>query len=174
MVNNFNIEKFLDLSTYVTDERKERRKNRHNTSIKDTHEFFTPYSIVKRMCDKIPDEDWANPEKTWLESGFGNGQFVVYIVWNRIQHGVDWQTALKTLYGVELMSDNVIECHDRVIDLLTKLDIEFDERTARKIMKKNLVCSDFFKWDFEHWRPIQEKPKKSKNPETKQLSLFEE
>ena len=49
MVNNFNIEKFLDLSTYVTDERKERRKNRHNTSIKDTHEFFTTYSIVKRM-----------------------------------------------------------------------------------------------------------------------------
>ena len=156
MVNNFNIEKFLDLSTYVTDERKERRKNRHNTSIKYTHEFFTPYSIVKRMCDKIPDSDWAYPEKTFLESSFGNGQFVVYIVWNRIQHGVDWETTLKTLYGVELMSDNVLECHDRVIDLLTKLGIEFDERTARKIMKKNLVCSDFFKWDFEHWRPIPE------------------
>ena len=156
MVNNFNIEKFLDLSTYVTDERKERRKNRHNTSIKDTHEFFTPYSIVKHMCDKIPDEDWADHTKTFLESSFGNGQFVVYIVWNRIQHGIDWQTALKTLYGVELMADNVLECHDRVIDLLTKLGIEFDERTARKIMKKNLVCSDFFKWDFEHWRPITE------------------
>ena len=156
MVNNFNIETFLDLSTYVTDERKERRKNRHNTSIKDTHEFFTPYSIVKRMCDKIPGEDWADSEKTWLEPGFGNGQFVVYIVWNRIQHGIDWETALKTLYGVELMFDNVQECHDRVIDLLIKLGIEFDELTARKIMKKNLVCSDFFKWDFEHWRPIQE------------------
>ena len=174
MVNNFNIEKFLDLSTYVTDERKERRKNRHNTSIKDTHEFFTPYSIIKRMGDKIQDSDWADPTKTFLESSFGNGQFVVYIVWNRIQHGVDWQTALKTLYGVELQLDNVLECHDRVIDLLTKLGIEFDERTARKIMKKNLVCSDFFKWDFEHWRPIPEKPKKSKNPQTKQLSLFEE
>ena len=174
MVNNFNIEKFLDLSTYVTDERKERRKNRHNTSIKDTHEFFTPYSIIKRMGDKIQDSDWADPTKTFLESSFGNGQFVVYIVWNRIQHGVDWQTSLKTLYGVELQLDNVLECHDRVIDLLTKLGIEFDERTARKIMKKNLVCSDFFKWDFEHWRPIPEKPKKSKNPQTKQLSLFEE
>ena len=174
MVNNFNIEKFLDLSTYVTDERKERRKNRHNTSIKDTHEFFTPYSIVKRMCDKIPDSDWSDPAKTFLESSFGNGQFVVYIVWNRIQHGIDWHTALKTLYGVELQLDNVLECHDRVIDLLTKLGIEFDERTARKIMKKNLVCSDFFKWDFEHWRPIPEKPKKSKNPQTKQLNLFEE
>ena len=144
------IETLLDLTNYATDTRVARRKN----SKVNTQEFFTPYSIVKRMCDKIPDSDWSDPKKTFLESSFGNGQFVVYIVWNRIQHGVDWETALKTLYGVELMADNVLECHDRVIDLLTKLGIEFDERTARKIMKKNLVCSDFFKWDFEHWRPI--------------------
>ena len=143
------IEHLLDLTNYATETRVARRKTG-----KKTNEFFTPYSIVKRMCDKIPDEDWSDPTKTFLESSFGNGQFVVYIVWNRIQHGIDWQTALKTLYGVELQADNVLECHDRVIDLLTKLGIEFDERTARKIMKKNLVCSDFFKWDFEHWRPI--------------------
>ena len=143
------IEQLLDLTNYTTDTRVARRKTGKNTQ-----EFFTPYSIVKRMCDKIPDSDWSDPTKAFLESSFGNGQFVVYIVWNRIQHGVDWQTALKTLYGVELMADNVLECHDRVIDLLTKLGIEFDERTARKIMKKNLVCSDFFKWDFENWKPI--------------------
>ena len=163
------IEHLLDLTNYATDTRVARRKTGKNTN-----EFFTPYSIVKRMADKIPDDDWADPTKTFLESSFGNGQFCCYIVWNRIQHGIDWQTALKTLYGVELMADNVLECHDRVIDLLTKLDIDFDERTARKIMKKNLVCSDFFKWDFEHWRPIAEKPKKSKNPEPVQLKLFEE
>lgn len=163
------IEHLLDLTNYATDTRVARRKTGKNTQ-----EFFTPYSIVKRMGDKISDSDWADPAKTFLESSFGNGQFVVYIVWNRIQHGVDWETALKTLYGVELMADNVIETHDRVIDILTKLGIDFDERTARKIMKKNLVCSDFFKWDFEHWKPIKEKPKKSKNPEPKQLKLFEE
>ena len=164
----FNIQQFID-HDYVTDTRKDRRKGNGGTQ-----EFFTPYSIVKRMCDKIPDSEWADPEKTWLEPCIGDGNFVCYIIWNRIQHGVDWHTALKTLYGVELQLDNVLECHDRVIDLLTKLGIEFDERTARKIMKKNLVCSDFFKWDFEHWRPIPEKPKKSKNPQTKQLNLFEE
>ena len=154
MFTNFNIEQFLSLDGYVNDVRKNRRKL--SVCNKGTQEFFTPYPIVKRMCDKIPDEDWSDPTKTFLESSFGSGQFVVYIVWNRIQHGVDWETALKTLYGVELMADNVIETHDRVIDLLTKLGIEFDERTARKIMKKNLVCSDFFKWDFEHWKPIED------------------
>ena len=152
MINNFSIENFLDLTNYVTDARKKRRKEGKFGG--GSQEFFTPYSIVKRMCDKIPDSDWSDPTKTFLESSFGSGQFVVYIVWNRIQHGIDWETALKTLYGVELMFDNVLECHDRVIDLLTKLGIKFDERTARKIMKKNLVCSDFFKWDFENWKPI--------------------
>ena len=145
---NFSIQQFID-HDYETDVRKDRRKGNGGTQ-----EFFTPFSIVQKMCDKIPDSDWADPEKTWLEPCMGDGNFVCYITWNRIQHGIDWQTALKTLYGVELMFDNVLECHDRVIDLLTKLGIEFDERTARKIMKKNLVCSDFFKWDFEHWRPI--------------------
>ena len=152
MNSNFSIEQLLDLTNYATDTRVARRKIG-----KKTNEFFTPYSIVKRMCDKIPDEDWADPTKTFLESSFGSGQFVVYIVWNRIQHGIDWETALKTLYGLELMHDNVLECHDRVIYLLTKLGIEFDERTARKIMKKNLVCADFFNWDFEHWKYIDDK-----------------
>ena len=145
---NFSIQQFID-HDYATDVRKDRRKGKGGTQ-----EFFTPFSIVQKMCNMISNDDWADPTKTFHESSCGNGQFVVYIVWNRIQHGIDWQTALKTLYGLELMPDNVIECHDRVIDLLIKLGIEFDERTARKIMKKNLVCSDFFKWDFEHWKPI--------------------
>lgn len=60
---NFSIKQFLDLSKYVTDVRKDRRKGSGCSQ-----EFFTPYSIVKRMCDKIPDSDWADPTKTFLES----------------------------------------------------------------------------------------------------------
>ena len=146
-----NIQEFIDRD-YATDVRKNRRKGKGGTQ-----EFFTPYSIIKRMCDKIPDDEWSDPEKTFLEPCMGDGNIVCYIIWNRIQHGIDWQTALNTLYGLELMHDNVLECHDRVIDLLTKLGIEFDERTARKIMEKNLVCADFFKWDFEHWKQIDDK-----------------
>lgn len=55
MINNFNIEQLLDLTNYATDTRVARRKTG-----KKTQEFFTPYSIVKRMCDKITDEDWSD------------------------------------------------------------------------------------------------------------------
>ena len=82
--SNFNIENFLDLVDYATDERVARRKGS-----KSTQEFFTPYEIVKRMGDKISEEDWSNPNKTFCEPCFGNGQFVIYIIWNRLQHGID-------------------------------------------------------------------------------------
>lgn len=153
-MTNFNIEQFLSLDGYVNDVRKDRRKGKGGSQ-----EFFTPYSIVKRMCDKIPDEDWADQTKTFLEPSFGSGQFVVYIVWNRIQHGVDWETAINTLYGVELMADNVIETHNRVIDLLDKMNINYDKEIAMQIMDKNLVCADFFNWDFENWKYIDDKKK---------------
>lgn len=145
--NNFSIEKFLDLTGYE-DTRLSRRKGAGSTQ-----EFFTPYSIVKRMCDKIPESDWNHPLKTFCEPCFGNGQFVIYIIYNRIIHGINWRTALETTFGVELMQDNVDECKDRVIDLLNALGIAFNEKTARDIMDKNLVCSNFFNWDFENWRP---------------------
>ena len=150
MNNNFNIEQFLDLSDYATDERKERRKNNKNG--KSTAEFFTPYSIVKKMCDKISDDDWKDPEKTFLEPAMGNGQFVIYIIWNRIQHGIDWKTALETCYGVELIESNVDETYERIFDLLDKMNIDYDKDEALKIMHENLVCSDFFEWDFENWK----------------------
>lgn len=56
MNKDFSIEMFLDLSFYVTEKRKNRRKDK-NKQQKGTQEFFTPYSIIKRMCDKIPDSD---------------------------------------------------------------------------------------------------------------------
>ena len=150
---NFNIEKFLDLTGYA-EIRKDRRKIKNGeTNKKGTQEFFTPYSIVKKMCDKISEEDWSDPNKTFCEPSFGNGQFVIYIIWNRLQHGIDWKTALETCYGVELMQDNVYETHGRIIKLFDALGIDYDEDEAMDIMLRNLVCHDFFTWDFEHWRP---------------------
>ena len=157
----FNIENFLDLSEYTTDTRLSRRKN--NKEGKNTAEFFTPYSIVKKMCEKISDEDWSDPNKTFCEPCFGNGQFLIYIIYNRILHGINWQTALETCYGIELMQDNVDECKDRVIDLLNALDIAFSEKTAREIMDRNFICHDFFTWNFEEWRPYTEEELKKIN-----------
>ena len=45
MNDQFNIKQLLDLTNYTTDARVARRKGSGGSQ-----EFFTPYSIVKRMC----------------------------------------------------------------------------------------------------------------------------
>ena len=142
------IQKFIDNYTSPnTDTRLKRRKK--------TQEFYTPYSIIKKMIDKIEPEMWADPTKTFLDPAMGNGNIILGILYRRIvEHGIDWRTALETLYGVELMQDNVDETKERIIDLLNKLNIEYDKDVAYEIMKHNLVCSNFFDWDFDNWCPI--------------------
>ena len=142
------IHDILNLEGYANDNRLARRKTGVNTQ-----EFFTPYEIVKKMCDKISDEDWKDPNKTFLEPSFGNGQFILYIIYKRLHSRVDWKTTLETLYGVELMEDNVQECKERILDLLDKLQIKYDKELALQIMGRNLICHDFFTWNFEEWRP---------------------
>jgi len=150
------ISDILDLTNY-SEKRKDRRKGAGGTQ-----EFFTPYSIVKRMCDKISEKDWSDPNKTFCEPCFGNGQFIIYIIWNRLMHGIDWKTALETLYGVELMQDNVYETHGRIIKLFDMMNIDYDEDVAMDIILRNLVCHDFFTWNFEEWRPYTEEELKNK------------
>ena len=150
-MKQINLEHILDLSNYAT----ETRVNRRKTGIS-TNEFFTPYSIIMKMCDKVPESDWADPEKTFCEPCFGNGQFILAIIYKRLMAGVDLMTTLKTLFGVELMEDNVQETKDRILDMLDKMEIEYHRPSVMKILNKNLVCSDFFKWDFENWCPIKE------------------
>lgn len=67
---NFNIQKFID-KEYQTEDRVSRRKGSGSTQ-----EFFTPFSIVDRMCAKVSPEEWADPDKTFLEPSFGNGNFL--------------------------------------------------------------------------------------------------
>ena len=157
-IEDFDIKKYLDLSGYDNDIRKNRRKGNDGSN-----EFFTPYPIVKYMSERISEDDWKDPNKTFMDPTAGNGQFILYIIYNRLKHGIKWQTALETTYGVELMQDNVDECKDRVINLLNALDIAFSEKTAREIMDYNFVCHDFFTWNFEEWRPYTEEELKKIN-----------
>lgn len=168
MENNFDIESFLSLEDYATETRVARRKKDLNTQ-----EFFTPYSIVKRMCDKIASETWADPSKTFLEPCAGNFQFILFILYRRIvEYHIDWKTALQTTYGLELMPDNVQEGRDRVHALLRQISPKYVKSEADSIMDHNFVCHDFFTWDFINWREmtadeIQEITKKKSKKDKK-------
>jgi len=149
MVTYFNIQKFIDdYKSWQEEDRQARRKK--------TQEVFTPYSIVERMCNKISEEDWQDPHKTFLEPCCGSGNFVLVIIFRRVNSGVDWQTALQTLYALDLLETNVEETKQRVHELLRNIQPDYDPKIADEIMDRNFVCSDFFKWCFEEWRSYTE------------------
>lgn len=148
-----NLQQYIDdYKSYQEDDRKARRKGKNATN-----EFFTPYSIVIRMMDKISSEDWADPTKTFLEPSCGTGNLVVGILYMRIvEYNIDWKQALKTTFALDLVSSNIDEMFGRIDDMLSQLCEDYDKEEAHKIMEEHLVCRDFFTWDFENWRPYTE------------------
>lgn len=113
-------------------------------------EVFTPKALVEKMMDKIPVEKWSDPEATFLEPTFGSGNMLICMLERRIESGVEPIQAVKTLYGVELMQDNVDLCKDRIREVLRANKVKIDKK-VNDIIDHNFVCSDFFKWDFENW-----------------------
>ena len=152
-----NLQQLIDnYNSPQTEERKARRKGKDGT--KPTNEFFTPYSIVIRMMDKISSEDWADPTKTFLEPSCGSGNFVVGILYRRIvEYNIDWKQALKTTFALDLVSSNIDEMKERVHKMLSQLCDNYSRQVASRIMNKHFVCHDFFTWNFEEWRPMTEK-----------------
>ena len=118
-------------------------------------EVFTPRSLVEKMMDKIPEEKWKDPNSVWLEPTFGSGNMLICMLERRIASGVEPVQAVKTLYGVELMQDNVDLCKDRIREVLRANKVKIDKK-VNDIIDHNFVCSDFFKWDFENWRSKEE------------------
>ena len=107
------------------------------------------------MMDKIPEEKWKDPNSVWLEPTFGSGNMLICMLERRIASGVEPIQAVKTLYGVELMQDNVDLCKDRIREVLRANKVKIDKK-VNDIIDHNFVCSDFFKWDFENWRSKEE------------------
>jgi len=53
------------------------------------------------------------------------------------------------------MDDNTEELKERLIKLIKKYNFEITDKIT-DIINHNIICTDFFKWDFENWCPIKE------------------
>jgi hypothetical protein len=94
----------------LTAENEKRRDERK----KQTAEVFTPDKLVNQMLSKLPKEVWKKG-KTFCDPAVGNGQFVIWVLIRKIQRGQKPLEALKTVYGVDIMKDNIQECRMRLL-----------------------------------------------------------
>ncbi|MBO7693594.1 MAG: N-6 DNA methylase [Methanobrevibacter sp.] len=123
---------------------------RSRDRIKKNGEVFTPFEIIEQMAQNCPEEDWKDPSKTFLDPTCGNGQILCYILQRRLASGVSPKDAISTLFGIELMKDNVKMTRKRLRDILNTS--EYDD-----ILEHNIVCSDIFMWDISKWCPRKER-----------------
>ena len=112
--------------------------------VKATGEVFTPTELVQEILDTLPQELFSDPTKTFLDPSCGDGQFLSEVLIRKLENGIDFETALSTIYGVELMPDNVELCRERLL---------CGQAHLTHIVQNNIVCHDALTYDYRFGEP---------------------
>jgi 2-polyprenyl-3-methyl-5-hydroxy-6-metoxy-1,4-benzoquinol methylase len=91
--------------------------DRQSDRVKETGEVFTPTDLIIELCQQLlsKNPDSFAPGKTILDPTCGDGQFLVVSKWIKVfKHGMSEEGAVKDLYGVDIMRDNVDLCIRRL------------------------------------------------------------
>lgn len=116
--------------------------NRSKNRIDKTGEVFTPLELSKEILDSIPDIYFTDVTKTICEPSVGEGVFLTEILRRRLHSGNGATESLRTLYGVDLMYDNVQVCRQNLLDLAG------DTKQNRAIVNQNIVHANSLEYDF--------------------------
>lgn len=127
----------------------------------DHGEVFTNEREVKAMCDLVNDET-ERIDSRFLEPACGDGNFLAEILDRKLaivkrryrKSPIDYEKnsllALSSLYGVDILMDNVLACRERLYKiwnkqykLVCKAECNDDTRESiRFILSKNIVCGN--------------------------------
>ena len=144
----------------VTDDKNEKQvvsKQR----VADHGEVYTAKREVNAMLDLVKEET-ERIDSRFLEPACGNGNFLVEILSrkmeavrrkhakNRYEYDLASAQAVSSMYGVELLPDNVEICRNRLLDQYLetyKQHVSDDAppelvRCIQFLLKKNILCGD--------------------------------
>ena len=139
-MNNTEIYKHLFDREYMSGIKREKSR------VKATGEIFTPTPLVEEILDKMDPELFKDPTKTFLDPSGGDGQFLASVLYRKLQNGIDFETALSTLYSVDLMEDNVELCRERLLCGSTNLK-------HIEIVETNIVHADALRYTYKFAGP---------------------
>ena len=113
--------------------------DREKARVKSTGEVFTPTPLVQEILNKLHQDVFTDPTKTFLDPTCGDGQFLGEVLIRKMENGSTFEQALSTTYGVDLMQDNVALCRERLLCGRTDL---------AHIVERNIVCHDALTYDY--------------------------
>lgn len=129
--------------------------------VADFGEVFTNEREVNAMLDLVKDET-ENIESTFLEPACGDGNFLIEVLRRKLKvvkerYGKNEEqyekfsiVAVTSIYGVELLQDNVNACIERLFNYwndeytVNCKNIQSDtcREACRYILSKNILCGD--------------------------------
>lgn len=146
----------------MTKETKPKNKQiKSRKRVVDHGEVFTNEREVKAMCDLVNDET-QRIDSRFLEPACGDGNFLAEILDRKLavvkkkykRSVMDFEKnsllAVSSLYGVDIMMDNVLQCRERLFKIwdkqykaVCKKECSDDMRDSiRFILSKNIVCGN--------------------------------
>jgi len=138
------------------DKRKERKRF--------TAEDFTPSWLVNQMLDKLNEygkESWEDG-KTFLDPACGNGNILVCVLKRKLQLNHNPLKAIQSIYGADIMDDNIKECRLRLLKVLDNANIKITKEHIRAVLT-NIICCPLNKYkngsldyDFEFNKKISD------------------
>jgi type I restriction-modification system DNA methylase subunit len=139
--------------------------DRERTRIKATGEVFTPTPFVEEILETFEPEAFKDPTRNFLDPSCGDGQFLASILYRKLKNGIDFETALSSIHGVDLMQDNVNLCRERLL---------CGQEQFRHIVEQNIVCADGLRYHyrFDGSHPYDDEVKEQEKEEHFN-SLFE-
>ena len=141
------------------DSMKKQIKSRQRVA--DHGEVYTAEREVKAMCDLVSDE-CSRIDSRFLEPACGDGNFLAEILSRKLaavkkkykKSVIDYEKnallAVSSIYGVDILADNVAACRERLFKIWRKeyksvmktAYSEDTERSIRFILSKNIVCGN--------------------------------
>ena len=110
--------------------------------VKKTQEVFTPINACIDLIEHTMKFTDNMLYDTVFDNCVGDGEWLGAVLIKRLEAGIDLQTAVSTLRGCDLQTDNVKRCHKR---------LSCGNESLYPILRKNIVASDslryHYRWD---------------------------
>jgi type I restriction-modification system DNA methylase subunit len=112
---------------------------RDQLRVKETQEVFTPTSMVQHALDLMPTELFSDPDQKFIDNSCGDGQFLSEALIRKMENGLTFEQALSTIYGIDLMQDNVDLCRERLL---------CGQEHLQHIVRKNIICHNALTYNY--------------------------
>ena len=115
--------------------------------VADHGEVFTSEREVNAMLDLVKQET-ERIDSRFLEPACGTGNFLVEILNRKLKIVTDRYKksqiefernaiiAISSIYGVDILQDNAIECRDRLFEIFDGSILDYTKLTVKKTVKR--------------------------------------